>query len=285
MSRLAPEVEKRANELISLYPQRRSALLPLLHVLQEQDGHLTEDGMEHIAELVGLLPAEVLSVASFYDMFKLEPVGRYVLGICTNIACLLEGAEELLHHAEEHLGVKDGGTTPDGLFTLEEVECVAHCNFAPCLQANYRYFGPLSHGDFDQLVDDLAADRLKDVVPPHGTLVRVRRDGGLRVAPERIAEERRVVAGQIADRAAGEEAAKKAREERDAKAKAETEVVEKEGIDKLKDEERSPAPDKKSDSAAPVEAGQDAERGAKQATPTGNADVEGKRPRRRRKKT
>lgn len=276
MSRLAPEFEKRANDLMALYPQKRSALLPLLHVLQEQDGHLTEDGMEHLAELVGLMPAEVLSVASFYDMFKLEPVGRYVLGICTNIACLLEGAEELLHHAEERLGVKDGGTTPDGLFTLEEVECVAHCNFAPCLQANYRYFGPLSNDAFDQLVDDLAANRLKDTVPPHGTLVRVRRTSGLQVSPEQIIEERRIVAGQIADRAAGEEAAKKEREERDAKAKAEAEKVASEGIDQLKAEQagsQTPAPDS-GKAGGPAEEGQDAERGAKQATKAG--DVENK---------
>ena len=284
MSRLAPEHEKRAHDLMSLYPQRRSALLPLLHLLQEQDGHLTEDGMEHIGELVGLLPAEVLSVASFYDMFKLEPVGRYVLGICTNIACLLDGAEELLHHAEERLGVKDGGTTADGLFTLEEVECVAHCNFAPCLQANYRYFGPLTNDDFDTLVDDLGSGRLKDLVPPHGTLVRVRRDGGLKVAPERIVEERRIVAGQIADRAAGEEATKKAAEERDAKAKAEAEKVEKEAVAPVVAEPESPTPDKApSTGSSDAEEGQDAERSAKQATP-GAADVEGKSKRKRRRK-
>ena len=268
MSRLAPEFEKRAQDLMALYPQPRSALLPLLHVLQEQDGHLTEDGMEHVAEPVGLLPAEVLSVASFYDMFQLEPVGRYVIGICTNIACMLEGAEELLHHAEERLGIKHGATTPDQMFTLEEVECVAHCNFAPCLQANYRYFGPLSNDTFDQLVDDLAAGRLKDVVPPHGTLVRVRRSCGLQVAPERIVEERGIIAGQIADRAAGEAAAKKAAEERDAKAKAEAEKVEEESVKPLRSD---------------AEEGQDAERGAKQATPAGTADVEDKKKSRRKK--
>ena len=274
MSRLAPEYEKRAVDLIALYPQKRSALLPLLHVLQEQDGHLTEDGMEHIAELVGLLPAEVLSVASFYDMFQLEPVGRYVLGICTNIACMLEGAEELLHHAEERLGVKDGGTTPDGLFTLEEVECVAHCNFAPCLQANYRYFGPLSNDDFDHLVDDLAAGRLKETVPPHGTLVRVRRSSPLQVPPAQIVEERRIVAGQIADRAAGEELAKREREERDAKANAEAEKVAEAGIDQLKAERASDgttAPDG-GKTGGPAEEGQDAERGAKQATKVGDVE-------------
>ena len=288
MSRLAPEFEKRATDLIALYPQRRSALLPLLHVLQEQDGHLTEDGMEHVAELVGLLPAEVLSVASFYDMYKLEPVGRFVLGICTNIACMLDGAEELLHHAEERLGVKDGGTTPDGLFTLEEVECVAHCDKAPCLQANYRYFGPLTNEGFDALVDDLATGRLADVVPDHGTLIRVRRQRGLQVAPERIVEERRIVAGQIADRAAGEAAAKKAAEERDATAKAEAEKVEKVGIDTLKAERPEPSSEKvepagsggkvePAGSGGKVEEGQDAERAAKQASPAAATDVEGKK--------
>ena len=289
MSRLAPEFEKRAHELMALYPQRRSALLPLLHVLQEQDGHLTEDGMEHVAELVGLMPAEVLSVASFYDMFQMEPVGRYVIGICTNIACLLDGAEELLHHAELRLGVKHGATTPDGMFTLEEVECVAHCNFAPCAQVNYRYFGPLTDESFDSLLDDLAADRLKDVVPPHGTLVRVRREGGLRVPPERIAEERRIVAGQIADRAAGEEAAKKATEEADAKMKADEEAgkagpakVEEAAAkaEEAKAEDAGPARDEKADQQPKAEAlgdaqeGQDAEGGAKSATPSGSADVE-----------
>ncbi len=264
MSRLAPEFEKRAQDLMALYPQRRSALLPLLHVLQEQDGHLSEDGMEHIAELVGLLPAEILSVASFYDMYKLEPVGRYVLGICTNIACMLEGAEELLHHAEQRLGVKHGATTPDGLFTLEEVECVAHCDKAPCLQANYRYFGPLSNEGFDSLVDDLADGRLKDVVPPHGTLVRVRRERGLQVAPERIVEERRIVAGQIADRAAGEAAAKQAREEAAAKVKADQEAAAK-------------AEEPKAEQLGEAEEGQDVEGGAKAATPAGTTDVEDKK--------
>jgi hypothetical protein len=209
-------------------------------------------------------------VASFYDMFQLEPVGRYVLGICTNIACMLEGAEELLHHAEERLGVKHGATTPDGLFTIEEVECVAHCNFAPCLQANYRYFGPLSNESFDQLVDDLGAGRLKDEVPPHGTLIRVRRSCGLQVPPEQIVEERRIVAGQIADRAAGEAATKQAAEERDAKAKAEAERVEKEASEQV-------VPGRvQAEELGEAKESQDAEGEAKVATPAATTDVEGK---------
>jgi len=262
VSRLAPEFEKRAVDLMALYPQPRSALLPLLHVLQEQDGYLSADGMEHVAELVGLLPAEVLSVASFYDMFHTEPVGRYLVGICTNIACMLDGAEELLHHAEKRLGIKHGATTPDGLFTLEEVECVAHCNKAPCAQVNYRYFGPLADGDFDQLIDDLAAGKLKDEVPSHGTLIRVRREGSLRVAPERIAEERAIVTGQIADRAAGAAAAKKATEEAEAKRQA--------------DEEAPKASQPKAEALGQADAGQDAEGGAKAATPAASADIEAK---------
>jgi len=272
VSRLAPEFEKRALDLMALYPQPRSALLPLLHVLQEQDGHLTTDGMEHVAELVGLLPAEVLSVASFYDMFHTEPVGRYLIGICTNIACMLDGAEELLHHAEERLGIKHGATTPDGMFTLEEVECVAHCNKAPCAQVNYRYFGPLSDGGFDQLVDDLAAGTLKDQVPPHGTLIRVRREGALRVAPERITEERAIVSGQIADRAAGAAAAKKATEEAEAKRAADAEAG-KAGPAQVEQADAQP----KAEALGRAEEGQDAEGGAKAATPGGAADVEGKK--------
>ncbi len=278
MSRLAPEYEKRAHDLMALYPKPRSALLPLLHVLQEQDGHLTEDGMEHVAELVGLLPAEVLSVASFYDMYKLHPVGRYVLGICTNIACMLEGAEELLHHAEERLGVKDGGTTPDGLFTLEEVECVAHCDKAPCLQANYRYFGPLSNTAFDQLVDDLGAGRLKDEVPAHGTLIRVRRERGLQVAPERIAEERAAVAAQIADRAAAAAAAKQAAEEADARRQADDESpAAAHPAPATGQPAPPPPPQQKAEALEGAEKGQDAEAGAKGSGPAATTDVEDKK--------
>ena len=94
--------------------------------------------------------------------------------MCTNIACQLVGGWELLEHAEERLGVKPGGTTADGLFTLEDVECIAACTEAPCLQVNYRYRYKVTNGDFDQLIDDLRAGRLDDEVPPHGTLARVR---------------------------------------------------------------------------------------------------------------
>ena len=179
MGRLTAENLQRARQLIALYPQSRSALIPILHIAQEQDGWLTPDAIAHVAELLDLEPAEVYGTASFYDMFFTHPVGRHLVSVCTNLACLLNGAEELLEHAEARLGVASGSTTADGEFTLEEVECIAFCGAAPCLAVNWRFFGNIGNEDFDRLVEDLAAGRLADDVPPHGTLNRVRRQVGL----------------------------------------------------------------------------------------------------------
>ena len=163
-----------AREIIGRFPRPKSALIPLLHLAQEQDGHVAEDAMAHLAEMVGVTPAEVYGTASFYEMFKFEPVGRYCINVCTNISCQLLGGWELLEHAEQRLGIKAGSTTPDGLFTLEDVECIAACTEAPALQVNYRYRYKVTDGAFDALVDDLAAGRLADEIPPHGTLARTR---------------------------------------------------------------------------------------------------------------
>ena len=179
MARLTKENEARARQTIALYPQPRSAMLPLLHLVQEQNGYLTKEGMAHVAELLGLTPVEVYGTASFYDMFFTHPVGTYLVSVCTNIACLLNGGVELLEHAEERLGVQAGGTTSDGTFTLEEVECIGLCGNAPCLTVNWRFFGDVTDESFDGLVDDLTAGRLTETVPPHGTLSRVRRTVGL----------------------------------------------------------------------------------------------------------
>src|SRR5690348_4694017 len=111
MARLTPDNVQRARDIIALYPHSRSAMVPLLHIAQEQDGHLTDDGMAHIGELLDLTAAEVRGTATFYDMLFVEPVGRHLISICTNIACMLNGAYELLEHAENSLGVRAGGTT------------------------------------------------------------------------------------------------------------------------------------------------------------------------------
>jgi NADH-quinone oxidoreductase subunit E len=173
MPRLSSPNEATAREIISRYPHPKSALVPLLHLAQEQDGYVTEDAMEHLAELVGCTPAEVLGTCSFYEMLKLEEVGRYVVNVCTDISCMLLGADQLLKHAEQKLGVRAGQTTADGVFTLESATCIAACTEAPCLQVNYRYEYRVTPESFDQLADELAAGRRPEV-PSHGTLAKVR---------------------------------------------------------------------------------------------------------------
>lgn len=193
MARLSEENVRLAKEIIGRYPRARSATIPLLHLAQEQDGHVTNEAMAHIGELVGATSAEVYGTASFYEMFKFEPVGKYLINICGTMSCALMGAEELMHHAEHRLGVKLGGTTADGMFTLERAECQAACTEAPCLQVNYRYRFRVTDADFDSLVDDLKAGRLNDEIPAHGTVARVRQhipvDRGVgAVPPEDVTE-------------------------------------------------------------------------------------------------
>jgi len=182
-----------AYEIIGRYPRPKSALIPILHLAQEQDGYVAQDAMKHIAELVGVTPAEVFGTASFYEMFKFEPVGKYLLNICGTMSCALMGAEELMHHAEKRLGIKAGSTTPDGLITLEHAECQAACTEAPCLQVNYRYRFKMTPAELDTLIDDLAAGKLTDEIPAHGVLATVRQRipaerGVGAVAPEKVNE-------------------------------------------------------------------------------------------------
>ncbi len=179
MSRLTEANVAIAHDIIARYPRAKSALIPLLHLAQEQDGWVSDEAMAHLAELVGVTPAEVRGTCTFYEMFKLHPVGTYMVNVCTNIACQLLGGEELLEHAEKTLGVRPGGTTSDGMFTLEDVECIAACTEAPCMQVNYRYGVRLSLDDFDEIIGDLRAGKTPeklitanpgDTIPSHGTL-------------------------------------------------------------------------------------------------------------------
>ena len=174
MSRLNDGNVRLAHEIIARYPRARSATIPLLHLAQEQQGYITNEAIRHIGELVGATSAEVLGTCTFYEMFKMEPVGKYLVNICSTMSCALMGADELMHHAEVRLGVKAGSTTPDGLITLEHAECQAACTEAPCAQVNYRYRYRMTTADMDSLIDDLQAGRLTDEIPPHGTVARVR---------------------------------------------------------------------------------------------------------------
>ena len=201
MTHLNGDIRQRALDLVTLYPHPRSALIPLCHLAQEQDGWLHPEAIEEIAELCGVTAAEVRGTATFYDMLYTEPVGTYVVAVCTNIACMLDGALELLEHAEGALGVRAGGTTPDGVFTLHEAECLADCDQTPCVQVNHRYVGAQTPESFDRLLADLRSGALAETVPSHGTLVRVKRSVGLVADREAIAAERAAAAEAQAARA------------------------------------------------------------------------------------
>jgi NADH-quinone oxidoreductase subunit E len=193
MARLTEENIRLAREIIGRYPKARSATIPLLHLAQEQDGYVTNEAMSHIGELVGASSAEVFGTASFYEMFKFEPVGKYLINICGTMSCALLGAEELMHHAEERLGIKMGSTTADGKITLERAECQAACTEAPCLQVNYRYRYRVTPDQLDTLIDDLTAGNLSSEIPAHGVVASVRQhipvDRAVgAVAPELVTE-------------------------------------------------------------------------------------------------
>lgn len=155
--RLAAE----ATKLIERYPpgRSRSALVPLLHLVQERDGYVTEEGMTEVAEILEITSAQVRSVATFYTMFHLKPKGRHVIGVCQNLACTLNGAEDLIDSVERHLGIKCGETTRDGQFTLERAECLAACDLAPMLQIDYQTMhGPLSGHAAVTLIESVRTD-------------------------------------------------------------------------------------------------------------------------------
>ena len=173
----------------------------MCHLAQEQDGWLRPEAIEELAELCGTTAAEVQGTASFYDMLHTEPVGTYVVAVCTNIACMLDGALELLEHAESTLGVRAGGITPDGMFTLHEAECRADCDKTVCVQVNHRYVGAQTPESFDRLLADLRSGALAETVPSHGTLVRVKRSVGLVADRGTIVAERAAAAEAQAARA------------------------------------------------------------------------------------
>ena len=190
MSHFKPDIRQRAEELVSLYPRARSAMLPLLHLAQEQDGYLSEEGIEEVALLTGTTTADVRGTAAFYDMYHLEPVGAYVVGVCTNVACLLAGGEELLEHAAKTLGCAVGTTSADGLFTLEETECLADCDIAPCVSVNHRFVRTTTPEAFDTMIGEVRAGMRSHDIPVHGNLIRVRRSVGLRAPREEVIEQR-----------------------------------------------------------------------------------------------
>jgi NADH:ubiquinone oxidoreductase subunit E len=133
----SPATEERASALLARYPQRRSAVMPLLYLAMHEEGRLSDVGMRRVAELTGLTPAQVRSVATFYSMYK-HDAGRYVVSVCGSIACYLLGADGVLAAVEDETGVRSGETGADGVFTVERVECIGACGGAPAMQVNYE---------------------------------------------------------------------------------------------------------------------------------------------------
>ncbi|NLU84670.1 NADH-quinone oxidoreductase subunit NuoE [Rhodococcus sp. HNM0569] len=152
-----------ATAILARYPQPRSALLPLLHLVQAEDGYITPAGIDFCADVVGLTGAEVTAVATFYSMYRRGPTGDYLVGVCTNTLCAIMGGDAIESALQEHLGVESGGTTDDGAVTLEHVECNAACDYAPVIMVNWEFFDNQTPESARALVDAL---RRGDVPTP-----------------------------------------------------------------------------------------------------------------------
>ncbi|WP_247745893.1 NADH-quinone oxidoreductase subunit NuoE [Streptomyces oryzae] len=159
-------LEAEARAIIARYPDSRSALLPMLHLVQSEEGHVTRTGQRFCAEMLELTTAEVNAVATFYTMYRRKPSGDYQVGVCTNTLCAVMGGDAIYASLREHLGVGDGETTEDGKITLEHVECNAACDFAPVVMVNWEFFDNQTPESARALVDELRAGR--EVTPTRG---------------------------------------------------------------------------------------------------------------------
>jgi len=153
-----PERQKLAAEIIARYPdgKQKSALLPLLHLAQEQWGWTSPEAMAYVAGLLDIQPIEVYEVATFYTMFHLDPVGKHVIEYCRTGPCCLMGGEDVYDHLKQKLGIDAGQTTPDGKFTLKEVECLAACGMGPVFQIREKYYMHLTNQRVDEIIEELS---------------------------------------------------------------------------------------------------------------------------------
>ena len=153
-----PEARARIEKILIRYPTKQAALLPVLWVAQETWGWISKEAAEEVARILGLSPAHVDGVLTFYTMYNLRPVGKNLLQFCTSISCHLAGAERLMERCRKRLGVELEQTTPDGKFTVVEVECIAGCDRAPSMMVNDTYHEPMDEKKLDALLDRLSAD-------------------------------------------------------------------------------------------------------------------------------
>ncbi|MGA7294897.1 MAG: NAD(P)H-dependent oxidoreductase subunit E [Terriglobales bacterium] len=152
--RFSDEFETRLAEMLTHYPTKRSVLVPTLLYAQDEIGSLTDEVIAELARRLDLTDLEVRNVISYYSMLTTKPRGKYNVQVCTNIACMLRGGEELLDHCKKRLGIGHKGTTQDGLFSLEEVECIGACSWAPAVQVNYDYHESLTNAKMDRVLDE-----------------------------------------------------------------------------------------------------------------------------------
>jgi len=152
MSDWSASTKDRARQIISRYPDKRSAVMPLLYLAMVEEGYLTDEGIEAVAAMLDLTPAQVQAVATFYNMYKRRKTGEYLVSCCTSISCMLLGSDEVLHAAEDEAGVPHGETDPDGLISVEHVECLGACGGAPAVQVNY------------ELIEGLTPDKVRELI-------------------------------------------------------------------------------------------------------------------------
>ena len=153
----SPELAARFDKLVTLYPVKRSALVPMLLYAQDEVGYCSDTVIAEIAARIGITELEVRNVISYYSLLRTKPVGKYHVQVCTNISCMLRGANQVFDHCKRSLGIENKGVTPDGLFSLEEVECIGACSWAPAAQVNYDYHENLTPESVDKVLADYRA--------------------------------------------------------------------------------------------------------------------------------
>ncbi len=149
----SPELAARFDKLVTLYPRRRSALIPMLLYAQDEIGYLSDAAIAEIGQRLEITVLDVRNVLTYYSMLRTKPIGKYNVQVCTNISCMLRGGQELFEHCKNRLGIGHKQTTPDGMFTLEEVECIGACSWAPAIQVNYDFHDELTPESLDAVLD------------------------------------------------------------------------------------------------------------------------------------
>ncbi len=156
--RFSEQLEARFADMIGHYPTKRSLLVPFLLYIQDELGYITDEAIDEMAARCEITPLEVKNVISYYSMLRTRPAGKFNVQVCTNICCLLRGGEEMLEHVKQRLGVPvNKGITPDGVFSVEEVECIGACSWAPAMQVNYDFHENLTEEKIDQILEEYRA--------------------------------------------------------------------------------------------------------------------------------